>query len=294
RDRGVRRLRPDDDRAHRPLALLRRAGARRRRARVPPADRARAAAAAGRAALLLDRRRGGGRRHRGRNRRVPAARGGRAAAAVRLLPLRRPLAACEASLRARVHGDDPGLRARQRAPFPRVADRQARAALACVPRRARVRLGPLALRALGRGLGLVVALGAGGLASPLSGRALGRWARPARVRRLAAGAGAAPPSLPALLEARDRPDRRAALGWDLPERAAPAAPLRPLERRLRAGAPGQARARLARAALGRGPPLHRAPGTRAGRTALRGPAAEPDRRERGRHRAPAGETSPGW
>src|SRR5690349_10119306 len=161
------------------------------------------------------------------------------------------------------------------------------AALAGVPARDRLRVGALALWPRRRRPRLVVALAARGLDAPGRGHALGRWARAARVRGLAPRAGATAAVVPALLEARDPADRGAARGRDLPQHRAAPAPVRPVERGLRAGAAGQARARLARAPLGRGPPLPRAPEARARRAAVRGAAAQPRRRECGRDGDPA-------
>src|SRR6185503_20872051 len=94
-----------------------------------------------------------------------------------------------------VRRDDARLRARRGDPLPRVAERPRVAPLAGVPAGARFRVGSLAVGPLGRRRRLVLALGARGLAAPLGGGALGRWARAARVRDLAARARAAAPGL---------------------------------------------------------------------------------------------------
>src|SRR5262249_18508616 len=256
--------------------------------RLPAADRARTARAEGAEALLPAARRRSGRCARGRDPRLPAARRGRAPAAVRGLSLRRPLAARKDTFRDGFRSDDARLRAGGSARLPGVADRPRTASLAGVPARDRLRLRPLALGPLGRGRRLVVALAARGLAPPRGGDALGRRPAPAGVRDLAARARAATALLPALLGACDPADRRAARGRDVPEHPAAPAPVRPVDCALRPGAARQARARLARAALGRGAPLPRPAEAGARGAALRGPAAQPDRRERRRHGDPAG------
>src|SRR5213083_1630104 len=108
--------------------------------------------------------------------------------------------------------------------------------------------------------GLFVALRARRLGASLGGSALDRRTRAARLRRLAQGARASADGFPALLAAGLRVDRDRARRRLLPEhRAAPAAQ-RPMDRWLWARAARQARARLARADLGRGAPLRRASG----------------------------------
>ena len=275
RDRGLRRRRADDERARRPLALLPRARAARRRARLPAARRARAA---------RPRRRSGASTGSLGVGVVGALEVGivafllRAedalAAAVRRLPLRRPLAA----------------RDETRFGYAFVAMTLGFALVAALVFLAWLTdrewlLWPAFVLALGfaSGLslsghsaadaGLVVALGARRLAAPLARRRSGSaascssrscvWPLEPELRRQ---------RVPALLAPGDRPDRRrcSAAGTYL-EHPAAAAPRRPLDERLRAGAAGEARARLARARLGRGAPLPRAPEARA-RRAARSPA----------------------
>src|SRR5262249_15401960 len=134
-------------------------------------------------------------------------------------------------VRDRVRRDDAWLRARLRAHLPGLAHRPHRAALARVPARARLRLGAVAIRPFGRRRGLLVAFGARGLGAPRLRLALGRRADLARVRDLAGGSRPAATLVPAVLEARDGPDRGAPLSRDLPQRAARRARPGPLARR---------------------------------------------------------------
>src|SRR5204862_4625755 len=89
--------------------------------------------------------------------------------------------------------------------------------------------------------------------------------------------------IPALLEARDPIDLRPALGRDLSQRPPPAAAVRSLDCELRTGAAREARARLARAPVGRGAPLPRPACARARCAPVLGPAAKLDGGERRRN-----------
>ena len=147
-DGGVRRVRPDAQRARRALGVLPRARAADRRPRVSLPRAARPALPPrGRVALLQAHRPRRRRRARGRHRRVPAARGGCAAAAVRRLLYGDLSPIAGARVRHGVHRDDARLRARRGAALPRVAARAARScsgprscSRSCSPRGSRCRV----------------------------------------------------------------------------------------------------------------------------------------------------------
>src|SRR5262249_30986990 len=125
---------------------------------------------AGGAALLPHRRRRCGGDARDRHPRVPPPRRGRAPAAVRQLPVRRPLVdRGRNAFRGGVHRDDAGLRVRGRLRLPGLADRPPLPALARAPARARPCLRAVALRPLGRRPRLVVAGRAPRLGAPPRG-----------------------------------------------------------------------------------------------------------------------------
>ena len=238
------------------------AGAARRRARLPAARPARAAPAGDGAPLLP---RDGGRRGRARSRsgssrsccaprtRSSCRSGGSSTAT---FPRRERHA-----LRDGVRRDDPRLRARQRARLPRLADRPRVAALAGL--RARRSASPSGLSLSGHSAvdaRLVLALGARRLGAPGGRLALGRRPRAAR----ASSSGRSSPTCGA--GAFLRFSRLATvlivviLGAGIYLSVLRLPQLDDLwARALRPGAAGQARARLARAALGRGTPLPRAP-----------------------------------
>ena len=108
-----------------------------------------------------------------------------------------------------------------------------RAALAGVPDRARLRVGPLAVGPLGGRAELVMVLPARRLPASVGGVAVGRRARDARVRRVAARARAAAHGVSRLLPTRDRARRRARGRRDVPDDPAAARGARPLVGQLR-------------------------------------------------------------
>ena len=111
-----------------------------------------------------------------RNRSVHPPSRGRVTASVRPAALRRPLAHRAVEVRVGVHRDDTRLRARDRAPVPRVADGSRGAALACIPRRPGLCIGALAVGPLRRRRRLVVEVGARRLGASLGGLSLDRRA----------------------------------------------------------------------------------------------------------------------
>src|SRR5205823_25027 len=136
--------------------------------------------------------------------------------------------------------DDTWLCLRCGVHLPGLADGPPLPALARTSARDRLCLGPLTVGAFRRRPGLVVALRARRLGASVGGGSLDRWARAARLRRLAEGSVPAPNGFSTVLPARVRIDCDRARRRRLPEHRAPPAVQRPLDYRLRARAARQA------------------------------------------------------
>ena len=244
--RGLRRRRPDGRGALRALGVVPRDRARDRLARLPAHLPARTASAA--RARAASRRRGGDRRlpdAAGGHRRVLAPRRGCAAAAVRGLLLRRPLADGGDALRPRVRRDDARLRARARAALPVVAARPHRAARARVRALAALRRRAVVVRARRARSRLVVEDGDRRLGAHRRRVDLDRRARddgrPGLVRR----ARTETAGVHELLAACHRPDRARARRRHVPQHRAAAARERLVDAGVRSRAAREDRARRA-------------------------------------------------